>query len=207
MKTYLINLDKRPDRLLSANENLFMAGFKYKRFAAVEHAVGRIGVILSLKKLFEENINEPMILVFEDDVKFLVDNASERFQLALDEVPKTFDMLFLGANVLNMYVSDQYEHIYKLLSAVSLHAVVYSQRAMRKILRLINEQYRDIELKSELPTQRAIDMAINGIIAQKDSFICKEFLATQSPSYSDIENKFIDWQFCLQDRYYKRVKK
>jgi len=204
MKTYLINLDKRRDRLIDANAELFMAGFKYERFPAIEHKCGRIGLILSMKKLFEENVDEDKILVFEDDVKFLVPDAAAKLELAIAELPPDFDMLYLGANVQLLDSPNEYLYIQRVFSAVTTHAVVYSNAAIKKVLEMIRIFYNNVHLQDDLHTKRSIDMVLNEyIVLEKRCYICKEFLATQAPSFSDIENRYVDYRFFLEERFKK----
>jgi len=98
MKTFVINLDKNPDRLASMKRQLDAFGIEFERFPAIygknltkaelrrcynrfrsilvngkPMQLGEIGCALShalvYKRMIEENI--PVALIFEDDVQFL----------------------------------------------------------------------------------------------------------------------------------------
>lgn len=109
MRTFLINLDRNPDRLVSAKRQLDAFGIAFERFPGIDGralskdelkrhynrfrsilvngkpmALGEIGCALShtmlYRKMVEENI--PFALIFEDDVK-LTDRFPEMLAAAV----------------------------------------------------------------------------------------------------------------------------
>ena len=81
---YCINLDSRPDRWQHAQLEFKKAGIedRVQRFSAIKENDGRVGVIksnLAIVKMAKEK-NLKNVLVFEDDVEFIVDNPQKVLQ-------------------------------------------------------------------------------------------------------------------------------
>lgn len=186
--TYLINLPRRTDRLTRCSEMLTKHGIAFEVFPAIEHRDGKEGIRATMLKLFD-TVKDDQILVLEDDVDFIGDLSI--LPKAISELPKDFDLLFLGANVFRP--AEPYsEHLLRLTGAVANHAVIYTRKVMERML----EAYRE----STQPT----DMILNDrVVRGGKSFITRPLLATQIPDYSDIEKKRVDYSSLLIDRYNK----
>lgn len=118
-KTYLINLDKRKDRLEQANTLTEKFNFEFTRFQAVDGeklVEGKKGVPvfteqqtnlrfnkysyalnLTIAKILKEAIknNYSSILICEDDVMFK-DNYSLVFEDVKTNIPKNWDLFYFG---------------------------------------------------------------------------------------------------------------
>jgi GR25 family glycosyltransferase involved in LPS biosynthesis len=105
---FLINLDRRPDRLKEATEQLTRAGIEFERFAAIDgHALplpknetkgaGAFGCRLSHVRVLEQAISRGLkcVGVFEDDA-VLADDFQLRLNAALERVPEDWELLYLG---------------------------------------------------------------------------------------------------------------
>ena len=107
---YLLNLERRPDRLKEATEGLTRAGIEFGRFEAVDgnklplpsnekNGAGAFGCRLSHVRIMEDAIKNDfeMVGVFEDDVVFA---NPETFKEELNEVfsklPSDWELLYLG---------------------------------------------------------------------------------------------------------------
>lgn len=108
-KTYVINLPHRVDRLRIAKQQFAKAGIcNYTVFPAidakrlkikgtVEDNQGLIGCFLSHYVILQEAIinGYKRIAIFEDDI-LLVQDFKEKFDIAYEQVPDKWQMLYLG---------------------------------------------------------------------------------------------------------------
>jgi GR25 family glycosyltransferase involved in LPS biosynthesis len=111
-KTYVINLERRKDRLEHITKEMRKAKIIFDRFDAVDgRKLGteyndfkraQIGCFKShvgvIKDAIEKNYN--VIAIFEDDI-ILCDDFQERFKLYIDNIPKMmrkWDIMYLGCH-------------------------------------------------------------------------------------------------------------
>ena len=72
--SYLVNLDRRTDRLKQANEEFDKLDFHPDRFSAIENANPAAGCYLShLEILKKARAKKKSVLIFEDDIMFVND--------------------------------------------------------------------------------------------------------------------------------------
>ena len=163
-KAYVINLKKNKDRLKRFKKNTKKANIKVERFNAVygkdlpkEHPdiikyfvknhnlnPGEIGCALSHIKIWEDALknNYKNIIVFEDDA-IIPKDFWYRFNEAYNELPKDWDILFLGLNW--PYVRKISENISKVIfkegtSNFGTHAMLVNVNNIKKLLnKKINE--------------------------------------------------------------------
>ena len=87
---YCVNLDERTDRWEHAQKEFEKAGIKdrVQRFSAIRDDDGRVGIIksnLGVVKLAKKK-GLKNVLVFEDDVEFIVDNPQEVLAESLSQI-------------------------------------------------------------------------------------------------------------------------
>lgn len=138
-KSYIINLNTRPDRLKSALAELWKIGVYPERFEAHTGDTPFLAFNSSqyhcIKKAFEEGWQH--FTIYEDDVVFKDYGHAEQ---ALNELPMDFDLFYLGANligsdIMNFKKPEKHsQHIYKLYDAWQTHAICYSRHAAEWIL-------------------------------------------------------------------------
>lgn len=187
---YIINLPGRIDRLKDCKALMDAHKLSYRIFPAVRHDDGRKGLKLTMIKLFD-TIKDDKVLVLEDDVDFIAD-INTLLPAAMKELPRDFDLLFLGANVYRPM--DAYsDHLMRLSGAVANHAVIYTRRVMD----LMKKVYAQ---PGENPTDVLLD---HHVVHKGKSFVTYPQIATQRPSYSDIEKKNVDYSCYLIDPYNK----
>lgn len=119
-KAYVINLNRSPGRLTAVTENLRKEGLAFERIQAVDGAQlsrlvrsdnatrlcanfctdGQIGCGMSHIKAWQKIIDDGVsaAIIMEDDVK-LVDGFKSRLDVAWREVPKDFDLTYVGCLV------------------------------------------------------------------------------------------------------------
>tara|TARA_R110000824_G_scaffold246649_2_gene435828 strand:- start:1121 stop:1729 length:609 start_codon:yes stop_codon:yes gene_type:complete len=135
MDTFVINLERRPDRLKKFALSAKLAQVDFKVVDAVDGKLlsnknynwitkydnldkirylkkGEIGSYLSHYKCFENSTTDH-VLIFEDDAKIPID-FKYQLNLLLSKVPKDFDVLLLGTtNLWNRKYKDEKKIIWK----------------------------------------------------------------------------------------------
>lgn len=191
----LINLVTRTDRLLESSDELNKYGVPFEVVRAIKNENGQRGISDTLRALFKESLKmgHKKLLVFEDDVKMLVEpNEFDRvMDLAQVELPTDWDMLYLGANIPYPSCAWEYSpHLIKIGYALSLHAVAYSSKCMERILRVPRQLPIDVQIAKEVHWAAS-------------SFVTYPLLCTQRPGYSDIESREVSYGHFIEDRYKK----
>ena len=118
------------------------------------------------------------IFIFEDDSVF-VDNFHEKLEKSLAFLPDDWDMLYLGANLVDTYEVNQYWH--KSRRCCSTHAYAVKKKAL------------PVLLESAKNYDGHIDMAHSLVHPQLNVYIARPTLVYQGPSYSDIQGESVDY--------------
>lgn len=201
---YCINLDDRPDRWEHAKQEFTKAGIidKVKRFSAIKESDGRVGVIksnLAIVKLAKEK-KLKNVLVFEDDVKFIVDDVQKTLQTSIDQAKGiNWYLFYLGANTHQKLIKFK-PNLILLKNAYSVHAMAYSH--------LVYDIF--INKFDKLNKISAFDDILDVFFAQKiqEKYIClmvNPMMATQMNDYSDIEKRSVNQEY-IEERYKNNIK-
>ncbi len=196
---YCINLDRRTDRWELVKKEFNSIGIldKVNRFTAIDHPDGRIGLIKSFLGLFKMAKDKKMenILIFEDDVHF-INNPLENLQKALDQVGDIkWSLFYLGANTHQKLIKLK-PNLCLLKNAFSAHAVVYDYKLYDKIIRRFEKTDR-ITKMSDIN-----DVFFSSLQDEHTALVVNPIIATQSPSFSDLEKKFVNYNF-IEERFKK----
>jgi glycosyl transferase, family 25 len=143
MRSYCINLDRRPDKWEYVSKHLAERGIEPDRFPAIDRKPGWVGCRESfLKLLTDQYFSEDPFCVYEDDVIFLehIDVVCK----AMAELPKdNWDCLYLGASPREP--QERYSNnLFRLKNAVCLHAVIWNPRSEGALEYIVSHQ-KDIE--------------------------------------------------------------
>lgn len=196
--TYVISLPEREDRRIETDKILKECGIDYKVYSATKMDNGAEGIKYSLKNLLECCLEFGMenILVFEDDVSviFPVGEFKLLIDLCTSQLPSKYDMLYLGVNHFTKFSAVYGSNLLRVYNGYGLHSVIYSKRGMTKVL--------NMEDKGE-----PIDVQIRNQI-QPDGLCFAAFpiLCSQRPSFSNIENKNVDYSIYIEGRFKKNTK-
>lgn len=129
IQTYVINLPKDSDRLLSTKKELLRIGQDHEVVAGVSHEQGIVGCGMAHLKLFSEK--KPRCLILEDDIA-LTDHILRDI-----DIPEEADAIYLGVSnhgyVMNRGVGigdavmcSRWDINYKrVLNMCSTHAIIY----------------------------------------------------------------------------------
>lgn len=200
-KIFIISLEERKeDRLMPLLFKLHELGFEnYTVCRAIKNKNGALGLIETIKKLFTECVEQGLenILVFEDDVSFITDNIKDKINVCLSQAPEDFDCIYLGCNLWQNVVFNYSPNLIQLYDAYGLQSVIYSRKAMAKIIEAIDN------MKAFVPLDVLIQ---NRLMAHAKCFCSYPALTSQIVSYSNIQNKVQDWGKVLHDRFIEKTK-
>jgi len=200
---YCINLDERTDRWEHAQKEFEKAGIKDRviRFSAIRDNDGRVGIIksnLGIIKLAKKK-GLKNVLVFEDDVEFIVDNPQDVLAKALEEVNLDWTLFYLGANTHNKLIKIK-PNLILLKNAFAVHSMAYSEKAYDTFIK----RYEGL---SRISSHNDI---LDVYLAQhfQEKYIClmvNPMMTTQMNSYSDIEKRVVNYDF-IEERFKKNIK-
>jgi len=98
MKMFCINLNRRLDKQEYVQSEFNRIGLSgVQRLSAINTKPGWIGCAQSHARAMESGIDENIVIVFEDDVKFLIDDTETLFSI-IDDLPYDWDMLSFGCS-------------------------------------------------------------------------------------------------------------
>lgn len=182
MKIYVINMDRRPDRWLSFNENnRDKIPFEFERFSAIEDKPGDLGCGKSHLEIMRNQTEFPFAIL-EDDCIMIEDWSL--VEEAISQLPNCWDALWLGAN-LSKPIRRWSKNAFILQKAYCTHAIIYNNR---KILDFVLNNYIPVVV----PQKRTwiIDVFYYTYVFDRfNCFITYPLCATQTDDYSDIAQK------------------
>lgn len=201
---YCINLNERTDRWEHAQEEFKKAGIldKVQRFPAIRDTDGRLGVIksnLAIIKIAKEK-KLKNVLIFEDDVKFIVDNPQKVLQDSINQVGNIkWHLFYLGANTHEKLIKFK-PNLILLKNAFAVHSMSYSN--------LMYDEF--INRYDKLKSINNFDDILDVYLARKiqEKYIClmvNPMMTSQINSFSDIENRVVNYDF-IEERYKNNIK-
>jgi len=218
-EAYCINLDRRKDRWESSCVQFKKNNIKVKRFPAVDGnelreelfgkaitrkdgadeyglkkqfvtAAGRwdrpswgmAGLNLTHQNLIKEAKEKKIesIIIFEDDVSF-IDNFESKFFDLSQNIPKDWDMIYLGGHNETGLGDKICDGLYRCKWTLCAHAVIIHSRMYDRILDTIDV------------FGNFIDVVLADMHSSCKAYVFSPFLATQSPSHSDIQYAYQDY--------------
>lgn len=193
---YLINLDKREDRLLQVVEEFEKYEIPFKRISAVEMNSGAEGLKETMVMIFTQALGKGYenVLVLEDDCKFVESKDVVDMTMAsvLGNLPVNYVMIFLGCQITGKVSSFYHANLIKAQKMFSTHAVLYSKRGMKEAL--AQGIYGPID-----------NFYVEKLESLNESYATYPLLATQRPGYSDICKNEIDWSPFIQQKYNQQL--
>ena len=159
--------------------------FAFTLFPAIKNEVGHEGLKFTFRDLFADLLHRGVenAIIFEDDVKFLTDNAMEDFNACISELPDDYFMLHFGCNMLAP-AKPYGKNLIEVVMSYALHATMYSRAAMEKIYAILDDQY--INYQKNTPKE-PLDLIIAKLFQRREKIYCSsKLLTTQWPSVSSI---------------------
>lgn len=200
---YCINLDDRTDRWEHAQKEFERAGIldRVKRFSAIRESDGRVGIIksnLAIVKLAKEK-GLKNVLVFEDDVTFIVQNPQEILTKSIEQVGKLeWSLFYLGANTHEKLIKIK-PNLILLKNAFAVHSMAYSHKVYDSFIK----KYEGLNKISTM--EDILDVYLARVYQHK--YVClmvNPMMTTQMNSYSDIEKRVVNYDF-IEERFKKNI--
>lgn len=187
-KIVYINLDNRTDRMKQMKfELISFPSEKVQRFSAIKHHQGAVGCTLSHIAVLEMAIKEGWgnVLILEDDIQWSnYELGSLRFESLLKE---PFDVIVLGS------VSTSYNgSSFKLNHCQTTTAYLVNKHYYSTLLQNFKEGLDQLQKTNNKPLY-AIDMYWQRLQQRDNWFVVIPSLFIQRPSYSDIEQKDVNY--------------
>jgi glycosyl transferase family 25 len=196
---YVLNLDKRTDRLKEVTNELATHNISFTRFSAVDGAglVHKISSTINKNELAcslsHANIikeasqkNQNIICIFEDDVVLSPDFNSE-LEKAINDLPPDWEIFYLGAN--HRIPPEQITgNIYRVKFALTTHAYIINSSIYRKLQTTIIENINTAPVDNILTTIQK-----NGNV-----YAIKPGIAFQREGHSDIRGGFRNYDSVLR---------
>lgn len=193
-KTFLINLDSRPDRLEKSIERANEIGLEFERVSAQRGTyingketeywnLNAAGLCNTIKDILirakEEKLDS--ILILEDDFEIAIDDINTFVECNIKDVPANWELLYFGANHMRPYTMYK-GHVARVKGAYTTHA-----HAVRSNL----FDYLITELSK---LEKPIDVIYYDIIQPRcRSYVFRPHVIVQSEDFSDIVNKNINY--------------
>jgi GR25 family glycosyltransferase involved in LPS biosynthesis len=197
---YVINLKERTDRKLHILKELNKIGCN--NFFLIEGIDGNkinnnsklkngmFGLVKTYLNIFDEWNKTPQedILIIEDDCVF-VENFNPKLKNYLNNVPNNWDMLYFGANHnyhIGMKTQDINNKCIKLNNSYSAHCILLKNYVF---IDLINN-IKNFSIEN--------DVMLANLQKKYNAYSSKEPLTSQLQSYSNIENKFVNYDWLIK---------
>jgi len=178
---YCLNQDSRPDRWEQAKEELSRAKMeRVERFASLPADQPIKSFCLSQYAMLKSFLatGKQTLLALEDDVVF---HDLGHLPTALKDLPKGWDILYLGANITGMVTGIKdfpprqiTPTIYQVYRAWTTHAVAYTRECAARIVSLFNPEAMYDAWLSEV------------ILPACNAYIVNPMVAWQRPGKSDL---------------------
>ena len=189
---YVINLDRRTDRLAEFTAEMDKIGLPFKRFAGIDRGLGILGCGLSHLAVLKEakSLGLKNVLIFEDDFTFLVEKDIFWKKIeAFFETQDFFDVCMLGFNI--QASRPHSSLLVKVLEAQTASAYIVNQCFYDQLINLY-EQAMPLLANTGYHWVYANDQVWKILQPRANWFAFKERLGRQRPSWSDNSNAFID---------------
>jgi hypothetical protein len=131
------------------------------------------------------------LLFLEDDCEF---RNLHLLSAILKELPKDFDIFYLGANIRDEKPQRVSQHIYRVNDCWTTHAVVYR----KPIVKFILDNHPG---ESEM----MFDNWLGAQLTNWKAYVCKPFLAYQRPRKSAIWNEVVNYEEIFKNSQMKLV--
>ena len=200
MKTFIINLKRRIDRknkMINRLNNLKQ--FDYQFIEAIDCNYGAIGCgkshIKCLKLALNQNL--PYILIMEDDI-VIKDKLADKYFNYLEKI-KEFDVVIFSGNDKKERINDLISKAIH-ISTTGMYLVKnhYYQTLIDNFQEAVNKMEQNITKNKDIDrNNNAIDVNWKKLQKKDNWIIFNENLGYQEPGFSDIENRNVDYLWCL----------
>lgn len=199
---FVINLEKRKDRLEHVKKEFKKLNVQFTRFNAIEMKNGGIGCTLSHIGCLEKAIklNYEHVFICEDDITFLeADSLKKKLEHFYNTV-KNWDVLLIAGNIMNK--EKEYKKIddcyIRVTNVQTTTGYIVNQKYFKTLLNNFKEGVEKLSLNYERG-RYAIDIHWKKLQRTGNWFIIYPLSVIQYANFSDIENKFVNYESLLQN--------
>jgi len=193
-KVYCINLDRRTDRWGECKEEFNKHNLNVYRVSAIDGSplglTGNEALIKTNIQILEDakENNLSSVLILEDDVMFT--SELDKIDEYMKALPPDWDVVYFGGNH-NTHVGGNpptviNDKVYRLHSTYTTHCVG------------VKSHMFDVLLDSLRKGKSPIDVEYVKLQAKYKFYCFYPVIATQRPSFSDIENRFVDYNWLIK---------
>lgn len=183
----VINLDRRTDRFAFFESQAKDLGINFVRYSAIDAQAFGISPLTACTRSHQKVLTDAAadgvqrLLILEDDAEFK-GNFNQNFAKLINVLPNDWQMFYLGSNTY-LPVDIGIEGLRKSHGALATHA--YGIKA----------EMFDVLIEASSPEHWPVDLAYSNLHPKFEVYVAWPTLIGQKSSFSDIENKFVDYQF------------
>lgn len=199
--TLFINLESRPDRLDHAVTEFKKMGISVERVNAVKMKNGAVGCTMSHIKCIElaKQRDYEQVFICEDDITFtnceLLKKQLEKF--ANDE-NIMWDMLIIGGNNVPPYNQVE-EYVARVFYCQTTTGYIVKKHYYNTLLSNFKESAQNLMRFPDRKKEFALDIYWKRLQIQDFWYMITPPTVTQYESYSDIEEKEVNYDFVMLD--------
>lgn len=199
--TLFINLDERTDRLAHVNAEFEKMGITAERVKATKMATGAVGCTMSHIRCLElaKQRGYEQVFICEDDITF---TNPELFKANLEKFYDNdeimWDLLIVGGNNVPPYqqVTDYCARVFYCQTTTGY---VVKKHYYDTLLENFKESARQLMRNPKNHSTYALDMYWKRLQMQDFWYMITPPTVTQYESYSDIENRVVDYERAMLD--------
>ena len=199
--TLYINLEHRKDRLTHVKNELEKIGIQGERFNAIKTKNGAIGCTMSHIKCLElaKERNYETVFICEDDIAFL------NPQVLLDSLQKFYentsiqwDVLLIGGNNVPPYEKTT-DYCIRVSNCQTTTGYIVKNSYYDTLIQNFRESVQGLLQNPTNKKQFALDMYWKRLQRINRWYMLFPFTVVQCESYSDIEEKIVDYRGLMLD--------
>jgi len=199
--TLFINLDERTDRLAHVTAEFAKIGIVAERVKAIKMATGAVGCTMSHIRCLElaKQRGYEQVFICEDDITF---TNPELFKANLEKFSDNdeimWDLLIVGGNNVPPY-QQVTEYCARVFYCQTTTGYVVKKHYYDTLLENFKESARQLMRDPKNHSTYALDMYWKRLQKQDFWYMITPPTVTQYESYSDIENRVVDYERAMLD--------
>jgi len=199
--TLYINLEHRKDRLAHVNIELQKMGIIGQRFNAVKTKIGAIGCTMSHIKCLElaKERGYEQVFICEDDIKFLnCDVLKDSLQRFYDDKSIEWDVLLIGGNNVPPYQKIG-DYCIRVSNCQTTTGYIVKKHYYDTLIDNFRESVQNLLKYPQNAKMYALDIYWKQLQRKDNWYMLIPFTVTQIESYSDIEERNVDYTHLMLD--------
>ena len=199
--TLYINLEHRKDRLTHVTKELEKIGIQGERFNAVKTKNGAIGCTMSHIKCLElaKERNYETVFICEDDITFTNPEVLlDSLQKFYENTSIQWDVLLIGGNNVPPYEKTT-DYCIRVSNCQTTTGYIVKNSYYDVLIQNFRESVQGLLKNPNNKQQYALDMYWKQLQRINRWYMLFPFTVVQCESYSDIEEKVVDYRGLMLD--------